>query len=158
MGTYSLLPLFTTVLGGLMAITGVAVTHFFTGRRDRRKLLIEKLEEAYMVVDSLGNWVGDQQATILGYKPERVTTEDPISRVMLVLQVYLQNSEDVIELIKKSHSDVMGIIFQMYRNRIQEEHNEVKATISEFIDKRDILMKHREEALFRIRKKISSLL
>ena len=147
-----LLPLLTTALGGLMASTGVAVTHFFTERRNKKKFLIEKLEDAYLIVDSLGDWVGNQQAIMLGYKPDR-TIEDPISRVVLVLQVYLQYSEDLIELIKKSHSDVINVILKMVLK--QEEKD---AVISEFTAKRDILMKHKEEALFRIRDKISNLL
>jgi hypothetical protein len=152
MGETSLLPLYTAIIGGSIAIAGGVVTHYLTNKRERTKLLIDKLEQAYLIVDSLGDWIGEQQAMLLGYKTEK-TTDDPLAKVILYLQVYLKNCSSLINSLEQHHSEVLNIIFEIAANP-----GTAKERIVEFTEKRDDLMNLRDQALSEIRKKISSLL
>ena len=148
----NLLPIYTAVVGGFIAIGGGFVTHYLTSGREKTKLLIEKLEEAYLHIDNLGTWVGEQQSMLIGYSPN-THTEDPLSKIILYLQVYLKNCDKLIESLEKSHSDVLNVIFDVAKN---PESNKERSP--DFAQKRDDLMKYSDQAQAAIRKKISTLL
>lgn len=93
--------LFSVVTGGALAMAGGAptqwMTHIFSARRERHKLLREKAEMICEQLEDLVRWITERRAKALALEPDSETLP-PFGKLVALQSLYFREASDEVHL------------------------------------------------------------
>lgn len=89
----TLIPLISTLLGGFLAVTGGFFANYFmqklTKSYDRKQLIRDKLEQAYLLTIQLENWLQSQMSDVMFIKDnKKEKISNPSNHIFMLVKCY----------------------------------------------------------------------
>ena len=89
----TLIPLISTVVGGFLAVTGGFFASYFMQKlnksHDKKQLIRDKLEQAYLLTIQLENWLQSQMSDMLFIKDnETEKISNPSNHIFMLVKCY----------------------------------------------------------------------
>lgn len=85
-------PILNIIIGGMLTMAGGYLVHFWTTRRDKKKLAREKLENLFVLTCRLKEWAGYEYAettcAIAKSKPSSPKVADPTNELVMLARLY----------------------------------------------------------------------
>ena len=103
----TILPLISTIVGGLIAIAGVFIANLisqkFTRSNDRKNLIREKLEEAYRLTIQLDQWFQTKMEMVIRCSEDKnAQIDNPIDQIIMLLKCYSPEDTEIADKLAKS--------------------------------------------------------
>lgn len=119
-----LVPLLSTLIGGVLAVGGGFVASYYlqaaSRRLDRNQIIREKLEEAYLLTLQLNAWLQSQMGTmIVPSSKDNKEIESPTGKLVMLTRCYNRKSAVTVITLSQSVEAFREASFEYWRRTLE---------------------------------------